>query len=245
MSDGKIVIQKHENIAIVRLSRPEKRNAIDMESVELLNAAARSFSRDESVAAIVLTGGPAAFSAGFDLKDPNFFGRELPLRHRRRSAHYAAETISLWQQLPQVTVAAMEGFAVGGGLAFALACDFRIAGTGCYFHVPEARMGSTFGLGSVPRLLSLISPSQVKRLILLNEKASARDAESWGLVDFLVDDGQAETKSLEIASHATEIPPIAREVSKRAINSCVTAMSNLTGYADIEQGIAAHAAGAD
>ena len=140
---------------------------------------------------MALVGNDMAFSAGRDLRDEEMDGRAgLPLIERRYIAASGARLCKAWSALEQFTVCGIEGFAIGGGLALAVATDYRVAARSAHFRAPEAALGLSMSWGSVPRLVNLIGPARTKQILIhANDRVSAEDALSWGLAQEIAPDG--------------------------------------------------------
>jgi enoyl-CoA hydratase len=231
-----VVVERNGPIAIVRFDRKASLNALRQQDLLDLTAAARSFHDDLETRVVVLTGAPTAFSAGIDLKDPGLWDvSDRPLAEQRHIMYRGARLTEAWENIPQFTITAIEGLAVGGAIALALATDFRVIGRGAYLYVPEAKIGINLGWGTVPRLVSLIGPARAKRVILLCEKLEARDALDWGLVDELADDGAAERRALEIAAIVAELPPHVVRATKQAVTLTSSALHRVSSFMDADQ----------
>jgi enoyl-CoA hydratase/carnithine racemase len=208
---------------------------MNLDLLEELRDLCSEFRTRTDVSSIVLAGAGKCFSAGADIKDERMFADNYTLQTRRRS-FIGPDVLRNWEDLPQITIAAIEGYAIGGGLSLALCCDFRVAGENAFFSVPEVRLGFNFGLNTVPRLVSLIGPAKSKRLILLDERVSADTAASWGLIDELCDDGQAVSVATDLARKAADNPALPMEMTKRAINAQVNTLTLAASHADMDQG---------
>jgi enoyl-CoA hydratase/carnithine racemase len=146
-------------IAIVRFDRGDNINALSRQAMRELRDVPRDFEDDLETTVIILTGSAKAFSAGFDLKDPEGAGRRsLLLGETLLNQRLGPRLCKAWEQLEQVTIAAIEGHCIGGGAALAVSLDFRFCGKGAHFRIPEVELGMNMSWGSIPRLLALIGP---------------------------------------------------------------------------------------
>jgi enoyl-CoA hydratase/carnithine racemase len=172
-------------IAVVRFDRGDGLNALSPEALRQLTAAARSFEDDADTSVVVLTGSAKAFSAGFDLKDPEGRSRRsMDIGSLRRHLKLGPRLTRAWHELEQVTIAAIEGFCIGGGVALAVALDFRVMASNAHLRVPEIGLGMNMSWQSVPRMLHLIGPARTKQAVILaDERISAAEAHDWGLVE--------------------------------------------------------------
>ena len=112
----------------------------------------------------------------------------------------------LWETLPQITIAAIEGYAIGAGCALALTCDWRVIADDAYLWLPEVQHGLTLGWGALPRLVNLVGPALAKRLIILGDRVSAREAQAMGLVDWVAPKGNALALALSYARKVAQLP---------------------------------------
>ncbi len=222
-------------IAIVRMNRPERKNALNVDLIEQLLEAARTLKRDKQVQVIVLSGGPGGFSSGADRNDNRIFAPGTSVLEHWQSTEIGAEAVKAWEGLNQVTIAAIERFVVGGGFTFAMACDFRVMGQSAFVTIPEVPLGFNYGWNSVPRMVSLIGPSRAKRVIMLGERIGAEQAERWGLADYVTDDGAVESFAVELASKFVELPQLAVQFTKRAVNAITSASRDISSHADMAQ----------
>ena len=140
-----------------------------------------------------------------------------------------------WEEMPQITVAAMEGFAVGAGVALTLACDWRVLARDAYLYVPEVKIGLNLQWGALPRLVTLVGPARAKRIIVLCERMQSGQAFDWGLVDELAEPGGAADKALELAEAAAAMPKATVRMVKEAVNATANALHHAVAYADADQ----------
>jgi enoyl-CoA hydratase len=141
-------------IAVVRFDRGDGINAMSPEALRQLTDAARSFEDDGVTSVVVLTGGAKSFTAGFDLKDPEGRSRKsMDLGTLRRHLKLGPRLTRAWQEMEQITIGAIEGFCVGGGVALAVALDFRVMARDAHMRVPEIGLGMNMSWQSVPRMV--------------------------------------------------------------------------------------------
>lgn len=224
-------------IAVVRFDRNDGINALSPEAMRQLTAAARSFEDDAATSVVVLTGNAGAFSAGFDLKDPEGRSRkEMDLGTLRRHLKLGPRLTHAWQEMEQFTIAAIEGFCVGGGVALAVALDFRIMGSDAHLRVPEIGLGMNMSWQSIPRMLHLIGPARTKQAVILaDQRISAGEAYEWGLVEQVVDPGKAFDAAMDLAWKVAAQPPLSVAMTKLTVNRLAHALDDLTSHMDIDQ----------
>lgn len=200
-----------EHIAIVKLEREDKFNALNMATRRELAEAFTQLGENDLVRVIVLTGGSKAFAAGADLKE---FKDANPIDVMKRRVERYWRAIA---QAPQPVIAAVNGFALGGGFELALACDIIVAGEGAKLGQPEIRVGIMPGAGGTQRLMRTAGKYHAMRLCLTGERIGAAEALSMGLVSAVVADDQVMAKALEMASNIASMPPLAAQQIKEAI----------------------------
>lgn len=209
--DGGIVAQ-------VTLNRPDVRNAINLEMIQDLGRMLDQVAQESDVRAIVLTGaGHKAFAAGADIAQLKERGREDALRKINAALFRRLED----QPIP--TIAAIRGFALGGGCELAMACDLRIAGEGAKLGQPEVGLGIIAGAGAIQRLPKLVGLGRAKELLFTGRMISAAEAERIGLVNHVVADDEVLKQAIETASLIAKQGSLAVQVSKMAINASARA----------------------
>ena len=140
-----------------------------------------------------------------------------------------------WEALDQVTIAAVEGYCLGGALALAVACDFRIAAEGAHFRLPEIPLGMNMSWHAQPRLVNLIGPARAKQLVIFGEALSAAEALAWGLIEATAPPGGALETALAWARRVAALPPLSVRMAKRAITQVATALNPLATFMDSDQ----------
>ena len=201
---------------IVRLNRPHKRNALSSELKRELAVTARALAERTDIGAIILTGAGGAFCAGNDIGEPDSFAQDLPLAEARRHIRLGLEMCRAWEALPQLTIAAVDRFAIGGGISLALSCDFRILQTGAWLRAPEVELGITYSWGTLPRLVRLVGPARAKLIAGLCRRVEAATALDWGLCEEVSDDTMA--AALAMAAEITAKPRVAQQMVKESVN---------------------------
>jgi enoyl-CoA hydratase len=218
-------------VAIVRFDRGEALNAFNAPLMQELTQVARSFHGDHKTRAIVLTGTARAFSSGADLKEERQPGSFAQYRERSQLGRRLCKA---WEDTPQIVTAAIEGPAVGGAVALAISCDWRVMGRSAFLYVPEIKIGVTLQWQAMPRLLNLVSPPRAKRIVILCEKMPASQALEWGLVDEVADDGSAVDAALKLAEAAAAMPPEVVTITKETINATANALHHVASYMDTD-----------
>lgn len=217
MSDPVVTVEEAGgDTLIVRLNRPHKRNALSSELKRELAATARALADRTDIGAIILAGAGGAFCAGNDLSEPDSFAQDMPLAEARRHIRLGLEMCRAWEALPQLTIAAVDRFAIGGGMSLALSCDFRIFHTDAWLRAPEVELGITYSWGTLPRLARLVGPARAKLIAGLCRRVEAGTARDWGLCEEVADDPMA--AALAMAAEITAKPRVAQQMVKESVN---------------------------
>ena len=242
MSNDHYNLEVSGAIATVQIISDDGRNALSAARMRALTQLAQTLKSRTDISCIILTGG-ANFSAGADLKDPEMGRQKLSALERRQSLLVGPDLCNAWEALEQITIAAIDGYCIGGGMALALACDWRVMGSSSYFRLPEIPLGMNMSWQSNPRLVALVGPARAKSIVVLGEACGADQALAWGLADKLASDGSAIEGARELAEKVISLPPLAVRMSKQAINAAAHALNYATSYMDRDQ--FAYAAGSD
>lgn len=211
----KLKVELRGHTALVTIDNPGA-NTWDKESLPALKDLVEKLNDDREVYALVLTGaGDKFFSAGADLK---LFADGDPATARTMAEFFGAafETLADFRG---VSIAAINGFAMGGGLEVAMACDIRIAEEQAQLALPEAKVGLLPCAGGTQRLSWLVGEGWAKRMILCGERVNAATAERIGLVEEVVGRGEALTRALALAEQAAEQSPTSVAFCKRLVHS--------------------------
>ncbi|HEX2199428.1 MAG TPA: enoyl-CoA hydratase/isomerase family protein [Burkholderiales bacterium] len=206
-------------IATVTLERPERRNAFSADLMRQMIACAGELHSRDDIDAVLVTGAAGCFSAGADLKDGSRWAGGAPLLVQREIAGLGHRMARAWEELPQITIAAIEGYAVGGGLALAVALDWRVMARDAFVSLPEISLGIPLTWGTLPRLVNLVGPAKAKRLSILCERIGAEAALAMGLVDEVCDKGKAVDVARELADCALDKPRHSVRMTKEAVNA--------------------------
>lgn len=190
-------------VAVVRMNRPKATNALSLNLQALLSEAFTRLAADPDVRVIVLTGGEKVFAAGGDIKSLEGAGPiEIMERHTER----------VWapiERCPKPIIAAVCGYAFGGGAELAMHCDIIIAGEGASFSQPEIRIGIMPGIGGTQRLVRAVGKFNAMRMLLTGKPISASQAQTMGLVSQVVADDQVLSEALKMATLIARMPPLA------------------------------------
>ena len=222
-------------IATVTLNRGDGRNAMSLALMRSMIDAAEYLAADTQTNVVIVTGA-AAFSAGADLKDPARASlREKTRLEQRQSLKLGPDMCGAWEALEQITIAAVEGYCIGGGVALAVACDHRIIAEDAFFRLPEIPLGMNMSWQSNPRTVSLVGPSRAKQFTILGEPCPAKQALEWGLADEVTRPGEALAAARALADRYAKVPPIALRMTKQAMNVSATPLGYATSFMDRDQ----------
>ncbi|MFZ5652212.1 MAG: enoyl-CoA hydratase-related protein [Bacillota bacterium] len=208
-------LTREGHIAVVAFNRPDAMNALSTQTAKDLLAALEELELDRDVFAAVLTAeGDKAFCVGADLKERKTMSRDEMKRQRA----LFVKTFTAVAQFPKPLVAAVNGFALGGGCEFALCCDFIIASEKAAFGLPEVGLAIIPGGGGTQLMPRVIGRNKAKELIFTGRRISARDALDIGLVNHVAPHEKLMEKTMEIMQEITKNGPIALQQAKRSIN---------------------------
>jgi len=236
MSYSMLTITREGGIAVVTLGRPQARNALNVELILELRRAALELREERDIAAVILTGGSQSFSAGADRKDARIFApADRTLLDHWKDTEAGSEAAKAWESIPGITIAAIEGFVIGGGFTLAMACDFRVMSETAFIQIPEVPLGFNYGWNSIPRMVNLIGPARTKRLVVMGEKVTAQTALDWGLTDYIAPEGQALDTAREIAGRCAALPQMPVQFTKRAVNALANQSLDTSSHADMAQ----------
>lgn len=202
-----------EHVALVRLNRPDKRNALSVPMRRLLVQALQALDEDDTVRAIVLAGGDTIFAAGADLAE---IEQASAIDMVLRATHRMWSAIA---RLHKPMIAAVRGAAYGGGFELALHADLIVAGSAARFGLPEIKVGLMPGAGGTQRLLRLLGRQRTLMLLLTGESLSAAEAQSIGIVNSVVPAAEVDAAAVDLAARVAAMPPLA----VRQIREVVTA----------------------
>lgn len=206
-----LVTDPRPGVALVTFNRSSKRNALSIALMVELAAALERAASDEEVRCLVVTGDRRAFSAGADINDQLEHGLDAVFSEQRLAAWSTVE------RFPKPLIAAIEGYALGGGCELALLADVIVAGDGARFGQPEINIGIFPGDGATQRLPRLVGKSMAMKLILSGEMIAAAEAKEIGLVAEVVAAGAALARALDLAAVIARKSPIALRLAKEAV----------------------------
>lgn len=216
-----LLIEKRDRVAIITINRPDKLNALNIQTRSEGAAALEELAADDSVNVVVITGaGEKSFIAGADISE--FAGR-TPLM--QRDVMRGPSLFTAFDNFPKPVIAMINGFCLGGGCELALACDLRIASDKARFGQPEINLGIIPGGGGTQRLTRLVGEGKSMEMILTGDMIDAATALSIGLVNQVFPAAELTEKTLEIAAKIAEKSPVATRLAKESVK--LASRSNL------------------
>ncbi|HET6491374.1 MAG TPA: enoyl-CoA hydratase-related protein [Burkholderiales bacterium] len=208
-----VVVVEHpaDGVALIRINRPEARNALNMEVRRLIARYLTEMSEDGAIRCIILTGNDKSFAAGADIKEMAGAGT---IEMMARGTH------KLWRAIaacPKPVIAAVNGFALGGGCELAMTCDIIIAGESAKFGQPEVKIGIIPGGGGTQRLTRAAGKYKALRYILTGDLFGAKEAFDMGLASEIVPDAEVEKRAVDMARQIAALSPLAIQQAKEVV----------------------------
>lgn len=254
LAGGKLVLDAPaEAVARIRISVPERRNALDHEVLDALAEALPRLDRGIETRCVVITGAPPVFSAGYDISS-------IPSDNFERDAealiaHPFHDAMEVLAEHPWPTVAAINGHCLGGALELALTCDLRICAAGAKLGMPPAKLGLVYGHTGLRKFLDTIGPARTKELFLTGRNLEAERAERIGLVHEVAPAEGFDEAAVELAAEIAANAPLSTRGNKRAIEmltrnpvlsdqqerSLIALREACFGSADLREGLEAFA----
>ena len=230
-----VEVRRQGHVAVVAFNRPAKANALDHAHLADIEAAALAFREDVDTRSVVFTGTGRHFSAGADLRGgaPPASG----LLERRRLARIGERATMAVHDMDQITIAAWNGAAMGGGAVLATAMDFRIGAADCFMQYPEIDIGVNLMWKGLPLITRLAGPARAKRLVAGGERVDAEQLLAWGVLDAVVAPEALMDTALAWAARYAAKPPIPAQMIKRSVNAIVSAVDNAVMHMDVDQSL--------
>jgi enoyl-CoA hydratase len=215
MELANVLLQKEEKIAIVTINRPKALNALNSETLKELDIIIDEIAKDDEILAVILTGaGDKAFVAGADISEM----QNMNVLEGRAFAILGNKIFRKLETLEKPVIAAVNGFALGGGCELSMACDIRIASEKAKFGQPEVNLGITPGFGGTQRLARHVGMGMAKELIYSARNINAQEALRIGLVNHVVTPETLMDEAKKLANEIASKAPVAVKLSKQAIN---------------------------
>lgn len=214
MNFNKIILQKEGTIATVTINEPEKLNALNSEILRELNVAFDELADDNDIRVVIITGADRSFVAGANIKEM----AEMDYQQAKTFGEFGSSVFRKIETCPKPVIAAVNGFALGGGCELALACDIRVASEKAKFGQPEVGLGITPGFSGTQRLARLVGFAKAKELIFTGKVITADDALKIGLVNQVVSPEILMDEVKAMAETIAKQAPFAVQNAKKAIN---------------------------
>ena len=230
-----IRVGRRDDVVEVALARTEARNALNGDLMEELTEAARLLRLRTDVRAVIVTGTDSYFSAGADLSASQARLAQPSILESRRAVMAGPDLCRAWEEIEAVTIAAIEGYCIGGGSALVLACDFRVMGEGGYQRLPEVPLGMNMSWRSIPRITALAGPSRAKQFVMFGEAVDAERCLAWGMADEITPQGEALAGARAWAAKVAALPPLPIRMTKEAVNAVTAATAAASIYMDRDQ----------
>lgn len=209
---SEVVVERPDpRVAVIRLNRPEARNALNLAVRQTLADHFTQLGSDETTRCVILTGGDKIFAAGADLRD---------MVDRTAVDMFARGSQRMWDPIancPKPVIAAVNGWALGGGCELAMHADIIIAGEGAKFGQPEVKVGIMPGAGGTQRLVRAVGKFRAMKILMTGEPVTAHEALAMGLVSEVVPDGEVFARALAMAQAIAALPPLAIVQIKEAV----------------------------
>ena len=228
-------IRKDGHIAVVSFNRPTRANALDHAHLADIEDAALAFRDDAETRVVIFTGTGKHFSSGADLDGGGPAASSL--LERRRLARMGERATLAVYNMDQITIAAWNGAAMGGGAVLATAMDLRIGADDCFMQYPEIDIGVNLMWKGLPLLVHIAGPSRAKRLVIGGERIHADDLLDWGILDALVPRASLMDTAFEWAGRYQAKSPIAAQMIKQSVNAIVSALDGAVMHMDVDQNI--------
>ena len=216
-TDVLLVEHPSDDIVVLRLNRPQVRNALNLQVRRQLADEVLRYGADAKTRCLVITGSDTVFAAGADIAE---MAGDGPVEVMVRNVQQYGQTI---MNCPKPVIAAVEGFALGGGLELALCADIIVAGDGAKLAFPEVKLGILAGGGGTQKLARLVGRQRAMLLLMTGRMFSAAEALAMGVVGEVVPAGQALTRTLELAREIAAMPPISIQQIKEIVNAGLNA----------------------
>ncbi len=209
-------LHKENGIATITINRENKLNALNFQTLDELRTIVIKLLKDDQIACIILTGtGPKAFVAGADISEIHYLNKD----EAEKIVSQVHDTFNLIENSPKPVIAAVNGYALGGGCELAMACHIRIASNNAQFAQPEINLGIIPGYGGTQRLTQLVGKGKALELMLTGDYISAQEAHTLGLVNEVVNQENLLIHCYELAKKLSSKPAVATKLIIDAVNS--------------------------
>lgn len=227
-----IIEKRDDHIAIVTLNRPAKVNTLNFTLMREIERVTEEFHTDLETRVVIFTGAGKHFCAGVDLTETQ---PQTTLLGNQRARQIGPRMFHKLQSMEQITIAAINGGAFGGGACIAAALDFRIGEENCYAGFPESRLGMSLSWNALPLVVHLIGPTYAKEMVILGKNNDAKTLLKWGFLSEVVPKDKLIDRAIEIAKEYAAMPPIPAQMIKKSINHISSALDKAIMHMDMDQ----------
>ncbi|OGP50323.1 MAG: hypothetical protein A2Y79_01110 [Deltaproteobacteria bacterium RBG_13_43_22] len=231
-----LIVERLDKIAVVRFNRPDRLNALSIDLMREIELITEEFREDIETRVVIFTGQGRHFSAGADMRDTKrAAAADTSLLNKQRQFHLGPRMIQKLYDMNQITIAAINGGALGGGACIVSALDFRIGDEDCFCAYPEGALGIPLSWVSLPLCVHLVGPARAKRFVILAQREKAQTLLEWGFLDELVPANRLMDRALEMAAQYAAMPPVAAQMIKRSVNAVASALDRAVMHMDSDQ----------
>lgn len=216
-----LVVSVEGSLGRLQMARPERLNALSRQTLQDLASAARWFDEQRGVKVVIVSGQGRSFSAGFDLTDFSNPDPEWGIRESADLGRIMAESVT---NMNALTIAAIQGHCVGGGLVVAASCDLRVAADSAVFSIPEVDLGIPLAWGGIPRLVREIGPAATKELVLTCRRFYPDEAKSLGFLNTVVPESELTSHVETLALSLAAKPGYSLRTTKQQVNAVTEEM---------------------
>lgn len=236
-SDTDEITLRHDgDICFVCFNRPERNNTLKLSTLQTLSKIVSGFTDDIETRLVIFHAKGKNFSFGADIHDiQKQAAKRPPLVLLRRQMAFGAELLKAIQNIPQVTICAIQGTAVGGGVAIASACDFRIGSADCRISYGEVKLGMPLMWQALPLCVQLVGTARAKKMIMSGQPEKAETLLHWGFIDEISAPETLLDKAIEMAQVYISLPPAAVQAIKKSINAYSGALDHAIMHMDTDQ----------
>lgn len=214
MEYTRILYKKEENVGIITLNRPKYLNALDTTTIKEITHCLETMEQDQDIRCVILTGTGRAFCAGGDIHEEG----QLSVRDANIFMRTGHKFVHAVESFKTPVICVINGYALGGGLEFALACDIRLIADTAKIGLPECGLGVMTGWGGSARLTKLVGPAKTKELLFTGDMLDAQEAYELRIVNHVYPEDQLMDKAMEMAKKIASKPPISIEYAKFTVH---------------------------
>lgn len=232
-----LLIEKKGHTAIVTFNRPDALNSLSWDLMTEIEQIALMLNDDEQIRVVIFTGNGKHFSTGADLQDDNnpLANPDNSRLKKLRGLKLGPRMLRTIYEMNPITIAAVNGAALGGGACITTACDFRIGADNCRIGYPEVNLAMNLSWGALPLLVNLVGPSRAKEMVILAKKFDAETLLNWGLLDYVIPGCQLLAEAVKMAESYAAMPPVAAQMVKQSVNAITSALDQSIMHMDTDQ----------